>query len=225
LDQVSIDIQPGKRVAVVGASGAGKSSLVNLLLRFWDCSVGDILLDGKDLRTYRLDDVRKLFAVVPQSTYLFTGSVRYNLKMAKPQASDEELVAALQLAELSDWYTRLPQGLATWIGEQGQQLSGGERQRLSAARAILQSAPIVLLDEPAAHLDAIHERDLARTLEHITRGHSVIWITHHLVQMEMMDEIIVLAQGKVIERGKHDALIRAGNTYARMWELQNRIFS
>jgi thiol reductant ABC exporter CydC subunit len=221
LDGIDLEIPTGKRIAVVGPSGAGKSTLVNILLRFWDGWNGDVFIDGNPLRDYSSDVVRKLFAVIAQSTYLFTGTVRHNLQLAKPDATEDEMLAALNLVGLSGWLYRQPEGLATWIGEQGGQLSGGERQRLTAARALLRNAPVFILDEPGTHLDAISEHDLVDTLECITRGKSALWITHRLIGLDRMDEVIVLDHGRIIERGSHAALIHAGGVYQRMYDSQN----
>lgn len=222
LQQVALTLKPGRKVALVGPSGAGKSTLLALLMRFWDAPAGTLLLDGQDIRGYRSAETRRLFALVSQSTYLFTATLRQNLLLARPGASEPELERALALAGLYDWAAQLPSGLDTWLGERGQQMSGGERQRLALARALLQDAPVVLLDEPTAHLDTITERQVTETLHAVLRDRTVLWATHRLTGMEWMDEIVVLDGGCVVERGTHARLMRQDGLYARLWRIQNR---
>jgi ABC-type multidrug transport system fused ATPase/permease subunit len=212
----------GKHLAVVGPSGAGKSTLANLLLRFWEYQEGQIHLGGWDLRSYSSEDVRRFIAVVSQSTYLFNTTVRENLLLARPNASHEEVVQAAQRAQIHEVIEALPQGYETWIGEQGLRLSGGERQRLAIARALLKEAPLLLLDEPTANLDALTERSLMETIFALMQGRSMILITHRLVGLEVMDEILVLSQGRILERGTHAELLEIGGLYRRMWDLQHQ---
>lgn len=178
LDGLELELAPGDRVRIVGPSGAGKTTLVNLLLRFWEPQHGTLLMGGRDLRRCRADDVRALFAVVAQTTHLFGGTVRANLLLARPDASDEQLAEACRQARIHDAIERLPNGYDTWIGENGLMLSGGERQRLAVARAILKDAPILLLDEPTAHLDAETEADLIRSLDRLMAGRTMIAVGH-----------------------------------------------
>lgn len=222
LEGLDLDLPPGKRVAIVGASGAGKTTLLNLLLRFWEFEQGVIELDGQDIRCYRPEDVRRLMGVISQSPYLFTTTIRQNLRLANPDASDANLERALRLAELQEWAAGLPEGLETWVGERGQNLSGGERERLALARVLAQDAPVALLDEPTAHLDALTEQRLLRSLETALRGRSLLMVTHRLSGLEAMDEILVLRSGRVVERGTHAALIAMNGEYAALWALQNR---
>lgn len=223
LHNIDIQLQPGKKLAVVGPSGGGKSTLINLLLRLWDFSEGQILLDGEDVRLYDADELRRLFTVIAQSTYIFNASVRQNLKLAQPDAADDDLVKALEQAGLGEWLLTLPKGLDTWVGEHGLRLSGGERQRLAVARALLRDTPFVVLDEPTANLDTATEAALVTRLLSLLNGKSVLWITHRLIRMECMDEIILLDGGRIAERGTHEILIKQGGLYARLWELQNRM--
>ena len=220
LDGVSLRLEPGRRVAVVGASGSGKSTLVHLLLRFWDAPPGSLLLDGADARTWPSDSVRANFAFAAQRAHLLTGTLRENLALAAPRASDPELLAALDAARLDELAARLPRGLDTWIGEQGHQLSGGERQRLALARALLRRAPILLLDEPTAHLDALTEREVMGEIVRAGEGRATLLVTHRLVGLEPFHEVLVLERGRVVERGRAADLAAAGATFARLLAFQ-----
>jgi ABC-type transport system involved in cytochrome bd biosynthesis fused ATPase/permease subunit len=222
LNGVSFDLPTGKHLAILGPSGAGKSTLVNLLLRFWDFSEGEIILGGEDIRQYRQEDVRGCFSVVSQSTYLFNASLRENLLLARPSASEEEIIRAVEQAQLSAFVASLPKGLATFVGERGLGLSGGERQRLAIARALLKDAPIFIFDEPTANLDTVTERQIIGTLQKTMKGRTVLWITHRLIGLEAMDEILVMDAGRVLQRGTHAALVKAEGLYRQMWEIQNR---
>ncbi|HTP06605.1 MAG TPA: thiol reductant ABC exporter subunit CydC [Anaerolineae bacterium] len=198
LDGVSFSIPAGSRVAIVGSSGSGKSTIVNLLLRFWDYHDGQITLDGIDLHQYRADDVRDLIGVVPQTVHLFNATLHDNLLLANPDATDEQVVAACRQAQLHDFIESLPLKYETLIGENGLLLSGGERQRLAIARAILKNAPILILDEATANLDAITERELLASLEPFMIGRTVIIISHRHTAVERVDQVIELEQGRVI---------------------------
>lgn len=222
LQQVSFDLPAGKWLAIVGSSGAGKSTLLNLLLRFWDYTEGHIYLGGEDLRRYAQEDVRRCMAVIAQRTYLFSASVCDNLRLSRPKAKLEEIEDAIRGAQLQRFIYSLPQGCDTRIGEQGQRLSGGERQRLAIARALLKDAPILLLDEPTHGLDALTERSVMEAIFHAARGRSLLLVTHRLIGMERMDEILVLESGRVVERGRHIELVQAGGFYRRLWELQTQ---
>jgi ATP-binding cassette subfamily C protein CydC len=210
-------------VAIVGPSGAGKSTLVNLLLRFWDYQDGIITLDGCNLREYPPDDVRRVMGVVSQHTYLFNATLRDNLLIAKPDATQAELEQAARRAQLDAFIQSLPQGYDTWIGEQGLRLSGGERQRLAIARALLKDAPILILDEATANLDPVTEREVIQAIREAMQGRATLIITHRLVGLQDADEILALQSGRVVERGRHHDLLRANGLYRRMWELQNQI--
>ena len=233
LENISLDLPAGRKMAIVGPSGAGKSTLANLLLRFWDYGEGQVTLDGQELRCYSQVDVRRMFSVVGQNTYLFNASLRENLLLARPWATQADLETACQQAELHDFIMSLPEGYETFVGERGLNLSGGERQRLAIARALLKDAPILLFDEPTANLDPANERKIIETLHRITAAQtsgpslpsaakSVLWITHRLIGLERMDEIIVLDNGKIVERGTHDDLLAENGLYRKMWDLQNR---
>ena len=221
LKGVNLALEAGKRVAVVGPSGAGKSTLASLLLRFWEYE-GEITLDGRPLRAYAQEAARGCFAVVPQNAYLFNDTVRANLLLANPQADDAALAHALEQAQLEDFIRSLPRGLETYVGEGGARFSGGQRQRLAVARALLKNAPILLLDEPTANLDPLTEKALLETIFALSGRRTTLWITHRLVEMERMDEIIVLDEGQVAERGLHADLLARGGLYAALWGLQHR---
>jgi len=229
LEQLSFELPPGRKLAVVGPSGAGKSTLVNLLLRFWDYAApgnaGQILLNGQELACYRPEEVRSMLAVVSQNTYLFNATLRENLLIARPQASESEILRAVAQAQLEALIERLPQGLDTWIGEGGLRLSAGERQRVAIARAILRDAPLLILDEATANLDTMTEREVLGAIHTLMEGRSTLMITHRLVSMEWMDEILVLRGGRVAERGRHQDLIQQGGWYARMWRQQQSLIA
>ncbi|HEX3050107.1 MAG TPA: thiol reductant ABC exporter subunit CydC [Aggregatilineaceae bacterium] len=220
LDGISLTLHAGGTMAIVGASGAGKSTLVNLLMRFWEYEEGQIRLGGRELRDYTPEAVRAYLGVVSQNTYLFNSTIRDNLRIARPDASEEDLILAAQRAQIHDFIMTLPQGYDTWIGEQGLRLSGGERQRIALARAILKDAPVLILDEATANLDTITEREVLRAIQGAMVGRSTLVITHRLVEMEKMDEILVLQAGQLVERGTHADLMQLDGAYRRMWTLQ-----
>lgn len=222
LQKIDFDLQKGKKLAIVGPSGAGKSTLVNLLMRFWDYAEGEILLDGQDLRAYTPVDARRMFSLVSQGTYLFNASLRENLLLARPWATLGEIETACAQAELHDFVATLPNGYETLVGERGVQFSGGERQRVAIARALLKAAPLFIFDEPTANLDPATERRLVETLQRVTREKSVLWITHRLIGLETMDEILVMDQGRIVERGTQAELLTQDGLYKKLWDLQNR---
>ena len=223
LKEMDLSLFPGKKVAVVGESGAGKSTLVQLVLRYWDYDDGEIRINGLDYKNFDSTHIRRYFGVVSAAPYLFSATVRQNLLIARPEADEQELFRAIQLAGLSEWLKALPNGLETWVGEHGQLLSGGERQRLAVARALLSNAPFILLDEPTAGLDSLNEIRLMKTLFDLFQERGVLWITHRLIGMEQVDEVLVLQAGRVIERGNHHRLLATGGVYAGLWQAQQRV--
>jgi ATP-binding cassette, subfamily C, bacterial CydC len=221
LDSVSLELPPGRRVALVGANGAGKSTLAAVLLRFRDLSGGTALLNGHDLASYAADDVRSVIGGCPQDPHLFDTTIRDNLRLARPGASDEELEAAAARARLLAWIKSLPRGWDTRVGTHGAAVSGGERQRLALARAFLADPALLILDEPTAHLDPDSRQALTADLLHATEGRSVLFITHERDGLDQVDQIVVLDHGRVAERGSHDELRHAGGPYQRMWESEH----
>ncbi len=223
LDGVSLSLPPGGSLAIVGPSGAGKSTLVSLLLRFWEYDTGRILLGGQELRAYHQEDVRRLVSVVSQHTHLFNATVRENLLIARPDASEADLMRVAQQAQIHEFIDSLPQGYDTWIGEQGLCLSDGQRRRLVIARALLQDAPILILDEATADLDSLTERDVMQSIHGLMAEKTILIITHRLVGLETVGEIVVMRAGRIVERGRHCDLLHMGRLYRHMWELQNQV--
>ncbi len=222
LDGISFELRQGGKTAIVGSSGAGKTTLLHLLVRFWDYQEGQILVGGQDLCALGAEEWRRMVSVVSQRTYLFYASVRENLLLARPEASEAEIVSAARQAQIHKFIMSLPDGYDTWIGERGLSLSGGERQRLAIARALLKDAPVLLLDEPTANLDAVTERQVLQSLQTLTAGRTVLMATHRLAGLENVDEVLVLDGGRIVERGRHEELLRRGGLYRRMWELQTQ---
>ncbi len=220
LDHVSIAVERGARVALVGPSGAGKSTIASLFLRFWDPSEGLVRMDGADLRDYALDDLRRRIALVAQDTYLFNDTLRNNILIARPEASQAELDQAVRQAALEAFVEELPDGLDTKVGERGAQLSGGQRQRVAIARAFLKQAPILILDEATSHLDAVNESAVLESLDRLMRGRTTVVIAHRLSTVRSADQILVLDHGRVTESGTHPALLARGGLYARLVRRQ-----
>lgn len=223
LSDITFTVPQGRCLAIVGPSGAGKSTLVRLLLRFWDCQQGQITLGGHNLRCYQPDDLYRLVSVVEQEPYLFNATIRENLLLARPGGTCEEMVTAAQQAQLHEFVQSLPGGYETRIGEQGLRLSGGERQRIALARAFLKDAPILILDEPTVHLDAITERAVLQSLRTLRGNRTKVMVTHRLAELDICDEILVLHEGGIVERGTHENLLGARGHYWRMW-LEQQTF-
>ncbi|HUZ00137.1 MAG TPA: thiol reductant ABC exporter subunit CydC [Thermomicrobiaceae bacterium] len=222
LDGVTFALEPGSRLAIVGPSGAGKSTIVALAARFWDPTEGEVRLGGRDLRHCAQEDVRSHLAVVTQDAHLFNNTVRANLMVGRPGATEAELATALERARLAELIESLPQGLDTWVGEHGQRLSGGERQRLAIARALLRDAPLLIVDEVTANLDPIVEGEVLVAIRELMDGRTTLLITHRLVQLDDVDEVLVLDHGRVVERGTAAGLAMANGLYRRLLDAQNQ---
>ena len=223
LDGVSLRLERGRRVAIVGPSGSGKSTLAHLLLRFWEAEPGSILLEGNDLAAWPSDLARARVAFAAQRAQLFAGTLRENLLLAREDASEAELVEVLRRVRLEALVARLPGGLDGWIGEEGRTLSGGERQRLALARALVRRAPLLVLDEPTAHLDALTERAVMEEVVRAGEGRGTLLVTHRLAALEAFDEVLVLERGRVAERGRSAELAARGGSFARLLALQRSI--
>ncbi len=216
LDGVSLRVETGSTVALVGPSGAGKTTVASLLLRFWDPQAGTVRLLGHDLRDYALDDLRRRIALVAQDTYLFHDTLRANILLARPEADDAALGAAIERAALAELVDALPDGLDTVVGERGARLSGGQRQRVAIARAFLKDAPVLVLDEATSHLDAISEAAVRQALERLARDRTTLVIAHRLSTVRDADAIAVVDEGRVVETGSHAVLLARGGLYAHL---------
>ncbi len=224
LEAIDLLLQPGQRIAIVGPSGSGKSTLASLLLRFWDVPPGQILLDGRDIHSYSQEEVRRQFSPVPQKSAFFHETILQNLLMVNPSMDESQIHAAARKASIDEFITGLPKGYNTSLGEHGLRFSGGERQRLALLRAYLRNAPIFLLDEPTANLDPLTEKATLDLLFESLAGRSLLLLTHRLVGLERMDEIIVLDRGKIVERGTHSRLLARSGLYRHYWDLQQGVF-
>jgi ATP-binding cassette subfamily B protein len=222
LDGVSFTAEPGQLVALVGPSGAGKTTTGYLMARLYDPTEGRITLDGVDLRDYRLDSLARFIGVVTQETFLFHDSIRANLRFARPEATEEELLAACRAARLGDLLAALPEGLDTMVGERGYRLSGGEKQRLALARVILKAPPVLILDEATSHLDSQSEALIQEALDDIRQGRTSLVIAHRLSTILAADQILVLDGGRIVERGRHAELLAQGGLYAELFATQFR---
>jgi ATP-binding cassette subfamily B protein len=220
LHDVSLHASPGEVVAIVGATGAGKSTLVSLVPRFFDPDAGRVLIDGHDLRDVQLASIRRHVSLVLQESFLFPISLADNIAYARPDATPDEIEAAARAANAHDFIARLPDGYQTVVGERGATLSGGERQRIAIARALLKNAPILILDEPTSALDAVTEALLLEALDRLMAGRTTLIIAHRLSTIRNADRIVVLHHGQVVETGTHDQLLHHHGPYARMHGLQ-----
>lgn len=220
LHDVSFEVPPGKTVAVVGPSGAGKSTLARLLYRFYDVRQGRITIDGQDLRDVTQDSLRRAIGIVPQDTVLFNDTVAYNIGYGNTEADQDAIVRAAKAARIHDFIERTPKGYATMVGERGLKLSGGEKQRVAIARALLKNPPIMVLDEATSALDSATERAIQAELRQVAANKTTLVIAHRLSTVVDAHEILVLDQGRVVERGTHESLLARQGQYAEMWALQ-----
>ena len=223
LDKVSFTIGAGQRLAIVGPSGAGKSTLLHIFLRFWDYKQGSILLGGNEFKTYDAAKLRTMFGVVSQETHLFNASIRDNILLARPDADKEQFAEAITNAELGAFIDQLPQGYDTMVGQNGYALSGGQRQRIAIARALLKNAPILILDEPTVGLDAVTEQLIMATIGKLMAGRTTIMITHRLMGLETMDQIVVLNAGSIVEQGRQAELLANKQLFHQLWNLQHDV--
>ena len=222
LFEVDFEIPAGKTVAVVGHSGSGKSTLGRLLFRFYDVTGGRITINGTDIRDLQQDSLRQAIGIVPQDTVLFNDTLRYNIQYGRPEAADGLIDTAAAAAQLTDFIGRLPNGYEARVGERGLKLSGGEKQRVAIARALLKDPAILIFDEATSALDSRTEKAIQAQIDLAARGRTALIIAHRLSTIAHADEILVLDQGHIVERGRHHALLAANGAYAQMWRLQQQ---
>ena len=220
LKGISFEVPAGKTVAIVGPSGAGKSTISRLLFRFYDVQSGSVTIDGQDVRDVTQESLRKVIGMVPQDTVLFNDTIAYNIRYGRTDATDEEVEKAAEMAQISGFIRHLPEGCQAMVGERGLKLSGGEKQRVAIARAILKAPPILILDEATSALDTATEQEIQSALDIVSRGRTTLVIAHRLSTVIGADEIIVLKDGLIAERGTHRALLKQDGLYASMWNRQ-----
>nr|MBO2493630.1 ABC transporter ATP-binding protein [Clostridia bacterium] len=221
LKNVSFKVNPGEMVALVGPTGVGKTTIANLIPRFYDPDAGQILIDDVDIRKIKLSSLRKQISMVSQDVFLFNGTVKENILYGRPDATDEEVIAAAKAANAHEFIMELPEGYDTRVGERGVKLSGGQKQRISIARALLKDAPILILDEATSSVDTQTEKQIQEALENLMKNRTTIVIAHRLSTIRNADQIIVLQDGEIIEVGKHDELLRAGGLYSQLCKAQS----
>jgi ATP-binding cassette subfamily B protein len=220
LDGVDLHVKPGETVALVGPSGAGKTTILQLLMRFYDPQEGRVLLDGQDIASLARSDFRRELALVPQDPVIFAATARENIRFGRPGAADAEVEAAAKAAAAHDFLTALPQGYDSYVGERGVMLSGGQKQRIAIARAILRDAPVLLLDEATSALDAESERAVQQAVEELSKDRTTLVVAHRLATVKKADRIVVFDQGRIVATGTHEALVAEGGLYARLARLQ-----
>jgi ABC-type multidrug transport system fused ATPase/permease subunit len=218
LDRVSFTVEPGQITALVGASGAGKSTVISLLARFYDPTEGRILIDDHDIRDLKINYLRRTISLVQQESFIFSGTIADNVRMGRLEASEEQVKEALQQAKAWDFVLSLPQGIHTQLGEQGIHLSGGQKQLISVSRAVLRNAPIVLLDEATAAMDNETEFLVRESLLNLLRNRTSIIIAHRLQTVRKADQILVMKHGRIVERGSHDGLLAQNGYYKKLYE-------
>jgi ATP-binding cassette subfamily B protein len=223
VQNVSFQAKENSLTAIVGMSGSGKSTLMQLLMRYWDSNEGVITIGGKPIQSYRIDALMSSISVVFQQNYLFRDSIFQNIRMGKPTATKEEVMEAARCARCHDFIMDMPDGYDTLVEEGGKSLSGGECQRIAIARAILKDAPIVILDEATSGIDPVNEADIQRAIEKLAKGKTVFVIAHKFAPIQDADQILVLEQGRLIEQGKHDALLQQNGRYASLWKKQQGV--
>ena len=223
LSDVSFTIPPGRTVAIVGPSGAGKSTISRILFRFYDVGAGSVRIDGQDLREVSQETLRAAIGIVPQDTVLFNDTIGYNIRYGRPDAGDAEVERAARLARIHDFVTSLPEGYDSIVGERGLKLSGGEKQRVAIARTILKDPPILLLDEATSALDSQTEKEIQASLQAVAAERTTLIIAHRLSTVVDADEILVLEEGRIVERGSHERLLGLGGRYAAMWARQQEV--
>lgn len=222
-DHLNIDIPYGRKIALVGENGSGKTTILNLLMRFWDCQPGEILIDGIPVQEFSPKELRQRIGYVSPGGAIFQTTLRQNLLLANPGALDADLLRVLDCVQLGEWVQTLPDGLDTWLGASGLTISGGQLQRIQLARGLLMDAPIYLLDEPTTHLDVETETRLISLFRSIFQNRSLVWVTHRLVGLDWLDEILLLDNGRVVERGNQHTLLESRGRFYQLWEIQNRL--
>ncbi len=223
LEDINLTIQPGQQVAIVGTSGGGKSTLVSLLLRLYDPTMGKVIIDGRDIREYTLESLRPQISVVLQDSLLFAATIRENIAYGIAGVSDAEIEAATRLANANDFIQALPQGYNTLVGERGATLSGGQRQRIAIARAAIRQAPILILDEPTTGLDQGNEKAIVDALQRLSQNRTTFLITHDLYLATRADIILYIENGQVLEQGTHQELMQQNGRYAALYQMQTAI--
>jgi len=221
-DHLNIDLPYGRKIALVGENGSGKTTILNLLMRFWDCQPGEILIDGIPVQEFSPKELRQRIGYVSPGGAIFQTTLRQNLLLANPGALDADLLRVLDCVQLGEWVQTLPDGLDTWLGASGLTISGGQLQRIQLARGLLMDAPIYLLDEPTTHLDVETENRLISLFRSIFQNRSLVWVTHRLVGLDWLDEILLLDNGRVVERGNQHTLLESRGRFYQLWEIQNR---
>ena len=223
LKDVSFNIRPGQTVAVVGPTGAGKSTLSRILFRFYDVEGGCVSVDGQSLTDITQDSLRKSIGIVPQDTVLFNDTIGYNIAYARPGARQEDIENAAKAAQIHDFISELPKGYDTMVGERGLKLSGGEKQRVAIARTLLKDPAILILDEATSALDSVTERDIQAGLENAAKDRTTLVIAHRLSTIVNADKIIVMEDGEIAEQGTHEELLKAKGLYRSLWDQQDQI--